>query len=235
MDGEVQHDLRTLTRLEASDGTAALGWRYILGMLLTFVPAGSLREAVRAADHAAASIGPDADAHLSMEILPDRVCLRLQTFAAVSVTAHDVALAAKITDAMRHMGLDTLPDSAARSVQAVEIAVDAMDIAAIRPFWKAVLGYTDEGSRIGPTDPLVDPLRHGPAIWFQQMDEPRPQRNRIHFDVSVPHDVAQERIRQALDAGGYMVNDQRAPAFWVLADAEGNEACVTTWQGRDPV
>jgi 4a-hydroxytetrahydrobiopterin dehydratase len=30
-----------------------------------------------------------------------------------------------------------------------------------------------------------------------------------------------------------MINDTRAPAFWVLADAEGNEACVTTWQGRD--
>jgi 4a-hydroxytetrahydrobiopterin dehydratase len=26
----------------------------------------------------------------------------------------------------------------------------------------------------------------------------------------------------------------QAPAFWLLADPEGNEACVTTWQGRDP-
>ena len=25
-----------------------------------------------------------------------------------------------------------------------------------------------------------------------------------------------------------------APAFWVLADPEGDEACITTWQGRDP-
>jgi len=25
----------------------------------------------------------------------------------------------------------------------------------------------------------------------------------------------------------------QAPAVWVLADAEDNEACVTTWQGRD--
>jgi hypothetical protein len=25
----------------------------------------------------------------------------------------------------------------------------------------------------------------------------------------------------------------RAPAFWVLADAEGNEARVTTWPGPD--
>jgi 4a-hydroxytetrahydrobiopterin dehydratase len=29
------------------------------------------------------------------------------------------------------------------------------------------------------------------------------------------------------------VYDVDAPAYWVLADAEGNEVCVTTWQGRD--
>jgi 4a-hydroxytetrahydrobiopterin dehydratase len=29
-----------------------------------------------------------------------------------------------------------------------------------------------------------------------------------------------------------MLSAARAPAFWVLADAEGNEACLTTWQGR---
>jgi 4a-hydroxytetrahydrobiopterin dehydratase len=30
------------------------------------------------------------------------------------------------------------------------------------------------------------------------------------------------------------VSDTRAPAFWVLADPEHNEVCITTWQGRDP-
>ncbi len=65
------------------------------------------------------------------------------------------------------------------------------------------------------------------------MDSPRPQRNRIHFDVSVPHDEAAHRISAALAAGGVLLSDDRAPAFWILADAEGNEACVTTWQGRD--
>jgi len=50
--------------------------------------------------------------------------------------------------------------------------------------------------------------------------------------VSVPHDVAEERVRAALAAGGRLVSDANAPAWWVLADPEGNEACVTTWQGR---
>ena len=64
------------------------------------------------------------------------------------------------------------------------------------------------------------------------MDVARPQRNRIHVDVSVPHDGAQARLEAALAAGGRLLSDAEAPAFWVLADAEGNEACVTTWQGR---
>ena len=58
-------------------------------------------------------------------------------------------------------------------------------------------------------------------------------RNRIHLDVDVPHDVAQSRLQAALAAGGTLLDDRAAPAFWVLADPEGNEACICTWQGRD--
>ena len=65
------------------------------------------------------------------------------------------------------------------------------------------------------------------------MDAPRPQRNRIHVDVTVPHDVAADRIAAALAAGGTLLSDDHAPAYWVLADPEGNEACISTWQGRD--
>ncbi|MFC4066826.1 VOC family protein [Actinoplanes subglobosus] len=122
---------------------------------------------------------------------------------------------------------------AARSVQEWEVAIDAVDIASIRPFWKAVLGYSDETGKHGPEDRLVDPLRQGPAVWFQRMTEPRTQRNRIHIDISVPHDEAPGRIAAALSAGGHVVSDERAPSYCVLADREGNEVCVTTWQGRD--
>ena len=33
-------------------------------------------------------------------------------------------------------------------MQALELAIDAMDIPAIRPFWRAVLGYGDEPGRM---------------------------------------------------------------------------------------
>ena len=118
--------------------------------------------------------------------------------------------------------------------QVLEIAVDAIDIRAVRPFWKAVLGYDDDRAAAGDVEPaLADPAGIGPSVWFQQMDVPRPQRNRIHLDVTVPHDVAEQRVAAAIAAAGRLVSDRRAPSFWVLADAEGNEACVSTWQGRD--
>ena len=43
----------------------------------------------------------------------------------------------------------------------------------------------------------------------------------------------QSRIDAAIAAGGRLLSDTQAPAFWVLADPEGNEACICTWQGRD--
>jgi 4a-hydroxytetrahydrobiopterin dehydratase len=53
------------------------------------------------------------------------------------------------------------------------------------------------------------------------------------MDVDVPPELAQSRIDAALAAGGTLLSADAAPAFWVLADAEGNEACICTWQGRD--
>jgi len=140
-----------------------------------------------------------------------------------------------ITEAVREAGSVTDPavsDTDVRAVQAIEIGVDALDIPAVRPFWKAVLDYVGETDD-SEEDALVDPLGQGPAVWFQQMDTPRLQRNRLHLDVSVPHDEAPARIEAALAAGGKMLSDASAPAFWVMADPEGNEACITTWQGRD--
>ena len=44
----------------------------------------------------------------------------------------------------------------------------------------------------------------------------------------VAPDVAPARITAATKAGGQVVDDSHAPSFTVLADAEGNKACVCT-------
>ena len=221
---------RKLSRQEISDAITGLGWRYVLAAVHTCVRVGSLAKAADVAARVVAACGNDADERLRVDLRRDRLVLTLQSLTTASVTARDIELANRISSVVSELGLATDPGvdgDAHRSVQALEIAIDALDIASVRPFWKAVLGYDDEAGAV------VDPIGQGPAVWFQQMDAPRPQRNRIHIDISVPHDEAHRRIEAALAAGGVLVSAASAPAFWVLADAEGNEACITTWQGRD--
>ena len=233
----MENPYQKLSRQQASDAVTGLGWRLVLGELRTEVRTGSLPLAADVAARAASVAG--VDGHLRLDVRGDRVILALQTAAAGWVTERDVELARNLSTMVEQSRLETVSGtgrdsrSGDRSVQVLEIGIDALDAAAIRPFWQAVLGYIDEPGRAGPWDGLIDPLGQGPAVWFQRMDAPRPQRNRIHFDVSVPHDEAEPRIQAALAAGGTLLRDTEAPAFWVLADAEGNEACITTWQGRD--
>jgi len=216
------------TRAQISDAVDDAGWRLILGAIYTEVAAESLAEAADAASFAASVVGLDGQGHLSADIRGDRAVLRLQSADACGVTGRDIRLAHEISEALSAQGRQPRPGD----VQAFEIAIDALDIGLVRPFWKAVTGFADEpGSELNAA--LIDPSGRAPAIWFQQMDAPRPQRNRIHIDVDVPHDAAQARIEAAIAAGGRLLSEDAAPAFWVLADPEGNEDCVCTWQGRD--
>ncbi|MCS7482938.1 VOC family protein [Umezawaea endophytica] len=150
------------------------------------------------------------------------VCLPPVGFGGQSVG--DVDLARQISAAARGLGLIADP----AGVQAVQISIDALVAEEVMPFWRAVLGY----EQVGDED-LLDPRRRGPALWFQRMGAARPQRNRIHVDVSVPHDQAEARVAAAIAAGGRLVSDRNAPEFWTLADAEGNEVDMATWMGRE--
>jgi 4a-hydroxytetrahydrobiopterin dehydratase len=221
----VDDDVRP-TRQQISDAVDSLGWRLVLGAICTEVPTPSLQRAAEAASAAVAAVGTDGQGHLTVDIRADRAILRLQSADVGAVTGRDLRLARAVSNAVA-----TTPSAA--SLQGLEIAIDALDIPSVRPFWKAITGYADELGPSDQSDGLIDPAGRGPAIWFQHMDAPRPQRNRIHIDVDVPHDAAQDRIDAGLAAGGRLLSDAAAPAFWVLADPEGNEACICTWQGRD--
>ncbi|MGY1990372.1 VOC family protein [Mycolicibacterium fortuitum] len=220
-----------MNRREISEAVGPLGWRLVLGAIYTEVLVPSMADAAAAAAHAVDAAGPDASGHLCVDIRADRAVVRLRTRDAHAVTERDLALARELSGALAARGFELSTGPGA--VQAIEIAIDALDIAAVRPFWKAVTGYIDEPGNEDLNAGLVDPFGRGPAIWFQQMDSPRPQRNRIHLDIDVPHDAAQARVDAALAAGATLLSDRVAPRFWVLADAEGNEACICTWQGRD--
>jgi 4a-hydroxytetrahydrobiopterin dehydratase len=177
-------------------------------------PTGSFRAGaglVRAIGELAAA----ADHYPDIDLRPEGVTVRLFTGDVNGLTERDVDLAREISAAARERQLNADP----AAVQHVQVAIDALDIARVRPFWHAVLGYDEVGD-----DDLLDAHRTGPSFWFQQMDAERPQRNRIHIDIYVPRDQADARIAAALAAGGSIVSDENAPEWWTLADPEGNEA-----------
>lgn len=215
-----------LTRQQISDAVDEHGWCLILGTLQAHVLAGSLAAGAGFAARVAAL--DQSAGHVLMDVRDDQVVVTVRTGGDDRVLPHDIDLARQITALAASLGMTTRAAGGPRAPQGLEIGIDALDIAAVRPFWQAVLSYAEHGGNV-----LADPLGGGPAVWFQQMDAPRRQRNRIHLDVSVPFRQALPRIEAALAAGGTLINDKQAPAFWVLADPEGNEACISTWQGRD--
>lgn len=165
-----------------------------------------------------------ADHHPDIDLRYAGVTVRLFSKDILGLSRRDLELAREISAAASELDIPADP----AGVQDVQLTIDALVGENVMPFWRAVLGY----DQVGDED-LLDPSWRAPSIWFQAMDAPRPQRNRIHVDVWVPHDQAEARVAAAITAGGRLLNDENAPAWWTLADAEGNEVDVATWMGRD--
>jgi 4a-hydroxytetrahydrobiopterin dehydratase len=203
-----------------SDGVE--DWRVLYGRAHACFRTGSFAAGVALFDE----IGVLADAanhHPDIDLRYASLTVRLVSHDVDGLSDRDVALARQISEAARELGAVADPSA----VQHVDLAIDVLVCADVMPFWRAVLGYEQASE-----DDLVDPQGRGPSIWFQQLDVARTERNCIHLDIAVPHELAEARVAAALAAGGRLVNDEHAPSWWVLADAEGNEACVATWVGR---
>jgi 4a-hydroxytetrahydrobiopterin dehydratase len=198
-------------------------WRILAYGAFAHFHTGSFATGVRLVD-IIGKLADAADHHPDLDLRYSGVTVRLRTHEVDGLSQRDVDLARQISAAARELDLPADP----RAVQNVQVTIDTLATAEVRPFWRAVLGYAERGD-----EDLVDPHSRGPSFWFQQMEAPRPQRNRIHVDVFVPDDQAEARVAAAVAAGGRLVTDQHAPAWWVLADAEGNEACVASLLGRD--
>jgi 4a-hydroxytetrahydrobiopterin dehydratase len=212
-----------ITPLQFHETVGVEDWRVLFEGACAHFRTGSFAAGVALVD-AIAGLADAANHHPDVDLRYEGVTVRLRTHDIDGLSERDVELAQQISAVARD--LDVPADPAA--VQTVQVAIDALVGTEVMPFWRALLGYQQEG----PED-LVDPHGRGPSFWFQEMDSPRPQRNRIHVDVSVPHDQAEARVAAAIAAGGHLVTDQHAPAWWTLTDAEGNEADVATWLGRD--
>jgi 4a-hydroxytetrahydrobiopterin dehydratase len=173
---------------------------------------------------------PGVDNHPpDVDLRRDGVTVRLITSTDdyYGMSQRDVELARQISAAARELGLFGDPSR----IQSLLVIPGASVPAEVMPFWRAVLGYEPRADT--PDEDLVDPRRRGPAFWFERMNEPRQDSGAIHVAVWVPPEQAEARVAAALAAGGHLVRDEFAPAWWTLADAAGNEADIATTQTRD--
>jgi len=194
-------------------------WRVVRDDACAYFRTGSFAAGVALVD-AIGRLPESANRHPDVDLRSDGVTVRLRTQNIGVLSEREVALARQISEVAGELGAPSDPTG----LQIVQVAIDALVIPDVLPFWRAVLGYREVGD-----EDLIDPRFQGPPLWFQQMDAPRPQRNRIHIDVYVPHDQAEARVAAALAAGGHVVYDASAPEWWTLADAEGNEVDVAPW------
>lgn len=202
-------------------------WRIMFDTLQARFSTGDFATGLRLVN----AIGEAAEAanhHPDVDLRYPWVHVRLSSHEVGGITIRDLDLAREISRAAAGVHAEAQTSA----VQVLELALDTHDAAEIRPFWAALLGLSLDDGR---PDEVVDTAGHLPAIWFQESERAeggQAPSQTWHLDVRVPPEHAEARVRAALEAGGTMVSDARAPSFWVLADAQGHQACVTTWVGR---
>jgi 4a-hydroxytetrahydrobiopterin dehydratase len=200
-------------------------WRQLFEALRTRFKTSGFNQGLELVTRIAA-LADEANHHPDVDLRYPHVNVTLCSHDVFGVTSRDIDLARAISAAAAELGVEADPTATA----VVEIALDTWDHQEVKPFWAAVLGLVDSPES---DQALYDPSGSQPALWFQhatQHDEPR---QRFHLDIRVPPEVADERIAAALAAGGVLVSDEAAPRFTVLADPQGNKACVTTGLHRD--
>lgn len=202
----------------ASDGVE--DWRPLGDSVYAFFATDSFASSARLVQAIAALPGIDQDRLPDVDLRPEGVTVRLTTITTglyfCGYSARDVELARQISGAARDLGIPADPTRA----QHIQVSVDALAIPDVMPFWRAALGYE---FRRDTDEDVVDPRGRGPSFWFQQMDAPRRERNRIHVDIAVPPEQTESRVAAVLSAGGRRADPEHP---WILSDPEGNEVCL---------
>jgi 4a-hydroxytetrahydrobiopterin dehydratase len=139
------------------------------------------------------------------------------------VTQQDVDLARRITE----IAADHKVDADPASVSDIELGLDTARSATIAPVWAALLtGSADAQGRGSPSDEIRDATGRVPNLWFGDADEGDAPGPRLHIEVYVAPEAAEQRIAAAVAAGGTVVDDSNAPSLTVIADQDGNQGIV---------
>ena len=207
------------------DEIATMGltdWRTLQSKLHARFRTGDFATGLKLVD-AIGEVAEEMNHHPDIDLRYTHVQIALFSHDVGGKTERDVRLARRISELAAEIGAVAEP----AGLTLVEPGLDTWDADEVLPFWQALLG-TPENDR----GEVIDPLAFTPTIWFQETGRHETPRQRWHFDVWVPIDEAESRIAAAVAAGGSIVDDSEAPSFTVVADPQGNRACVCTHSGR---
>ncbi len=220
--------LQKLTAVQVQDAGIE-DWRQILGRIKARFRVSDFANGLALVN----KIGEAAEAaahHPHVTLTNTDVIVTLSSDEVRGITKRDVDLAHQISRYAAELGIRA---DVARLTQ-IELGLNTTASDRLAPFYAALFGV-----EIVRGEP-VDASGQVPTVWWQnptEIDEtlalPEQQfEQRWHFDVWVPHDEAERRLQAVLDAGGRLIGDAGAPAYWVVEDADGNRSCICTPFGR---
>ena len=219
-------DPKQVLRFPAVQAEGLDDWRFFLKRLHSRFATGSFVNGLELVTRVTAA-AEEANHHPDVTLTYPHVDIDLYSHDVDGVTSRDIDLARRISAIAAELGIEAAP----RDVSTLELALDVPDAAEVQPFWAAVLGYEDHGE----WPEVMDPGGRNNTLWFQKAPDASGEvQQRFHLDIVVPREIAEERVRTAVAAGGTLVSEDDVPAFWVLADAHGNKVCVCTADGREP-
>ena len=155
-----------------------------------------------------------------VDVRPEGVVVRVPYRGPQGIPATTPEFAAAVSTAAADLGLSANPALA----QSIGLYVAQHSGADVKPFFLAALGYEPFGE-----GDAVDPLRCGPQLAFNPITGDVPSRGRTHLDVFVPADQAKARVDAAIAAGGRLVDDSNAPAYWSLASPDNHGVDIASW------
>ncbi|NUO92321.1 MAG: hypothetical protein HOQ18_16065 [Dermatophilaceae bacterium] len=192
-------------------------WRLTFEGALAHYPCPDARQRVefarRVVELAPEGYGPD------LELRAAGVTVRLpSSWDAGGLPSAAAGLAASVSEVAGQLGLE----ADVSHLQSIQIAIDG-EMGAV-PFWQAVTGY----EQVADAD-IIDPLRRGPGVWNQAVNDGREAPARIHVDLSTSAAEVARRMEAAVQAGGRVVDDSHAPHWFTLADPSGNLVDLAAW------
>jgi 4a-hydroxytetrahydrobiopterin dehydratase len=220
--------LERLTATQVREAGLA-DWRQIMGRVKARFRTGNfvaglalvnkIGEAAEAANH-----------HPEILLTSTDVIVTLASHDVHGITSRDLDLAREISRLAAKLAIE----ADVSDLTQLELGLDTSLGPQLAPFYAALLG-----GKVDQGEP-VDPSGQTPTVWWQdrnKVDEEfaLPEQSfeqRWHFDVWVPHDQGERRLQAVLNAGGRLISDRAAPAYWVVEDADGNRSCICTPAGR---